>query len=257
MKIASALNIRSFRSLRNALITITAIGLASAGAQAAPVFDAVNDFSSASNPNGSWSFGYGVTGSSFTAFTQMSANGIYSGANVWYTTANSFDLPIVGYAAAGTACCGTVVVPNNVLWMHPGATPPSVDAIVRWMAPTSGTYLVSGLFEQLDTTGNGNGATAIVNNNGSILYSQAIGPSTPYPGSSFTFSYTTTLAAGQTILFGVSDGGNDNFFYDSTGFNATISAVPESSTWAMMILGFAGVGFMAYRRSNNSAFRVA
>jgi hypothetical protein len=26
-------------------------------------------------------------------------------------------------------------------------------------------------------------------------------------------------------------------------------AVPEASTWAMMILGFAGVGFMAYRRS--------
>jgi hypothetical protein len=28
------------------------------------------------------------------------------------------------------------------------------------------------------------------------------------------------------------------------------SAVPEPSTWAMMILGFAGVGFMAYRRRN-------
>jgi hypothetical protein len=29
----------------------------------------------------------------------------------------------------------------------------------------------------------------------------------------------------------------------------TISAVSELSTWAMMILGFAGVGFMAYHRS--------
>jgi hypothetical protein len=29
------------------------------------------------------------------------------------------------------------------------------------------------------------------------------------------------------------------------------SAVPEPSTWAMMILGFAGVGFMAYRRKSN------
>ncbi|MES2193446.1 MAG: PEPxxWA-CTERM sorting domain-containing protein [Pseudomonadota bacterium] len=35
-------------------------------------------------------------------------------------------------------------------------------------------------------------------------------------------------------------------------------AVPEPSTWAMMILGFAGVGFMAYRRKNHgAAFRVA
>ena len=31
------------------------------------------------------------------------------------------------------------------------------------------------------------------------------------------------------------------------------SAVPEPSTWAMMILGFAGVGFLAYRRRKTSA----
>jgi len=34
---------------------------------------------------------------------------------------------------------------------------------------------------------------------------------------------------------------------------ANISAVPEPSTWAMMILGFAGVGFLAYRRRNQTA----
>lgn len=31
------------------------------------------------------------------------------------------------------------------------------------------------------------------------------------------------------------------------------TAIPETSTWAMMILGFAGVGFMAYRRRSNGA----
>jgi hypothetical protein len=31
------------------------------------------------------------------------------------------------------------------------------------------------------------------------------------------------------------------------------TAVPEPSTWAMMILGFAGVGFMAYRRKAKPA----
>jgi len=30
-------------------------------------------------------------------------------------------------------------------------------------------------------------------------------------------------------------------------------AVPEPSAWAMMILGFFGVGFMAYRRRNQNA----
>jgi hypothetical protein len=32
--------------------------------------------------------------------------------------------------------------------------------------------------------------------------------------------------------------------------NFVASAVPEPSTWAMLLLGFAGVGFMAYRRRN-------
>jgi hypothetical protein len=31
-----------------------------------------------------------------------------------------------------------------------------------------------------------------------------------------------------------------------------VAAVPEPSTWAMMILGFAGLGFMAYRRRPQS-----
>jgi len=39
----------------------------------------------------------------------------------------------------------------------------------------------------------------------------------------------------------------------SVGTVSAIAAVPEPSTWAMMILGFAGVGFMAYRRSSQGA----
>jgi hypothetical protein len=37
----------------------------------------------------------------------------------------------------------------------------------------------------------------------------------------------------------------------------SVSAVPEPSTWAMMILGFVGVGFMAYRRKGQPSFRFA
>jgi hypothetical protein len=35
------------------------------------------------------------------------------------------------------------------------------------------------------------------------------------------------------------------------------NGVPEPSTWAMMILGFAGVGFMAYRRKSKPALMAA
>ena len=35
------------------------------------------------------------------------------------------------------------------------------------------------------------------------------------------------------------------------------TGIPEPSTWAMMILGFCGVGFMAYRRKSRPSFRLA
>jgi PEP-CTERM motif len=36
-----------------------------------------------------------------------------------------------------------------------------------------------------------------------------------------------------------------------------VAAIPEPATWAMTLIGFAGVGFMAYRRRNqNAAFRI-
>jgi hypothetical protein len=43
------------------------------------------------------------------------------------------------------------------------------------------------------------------------------------------------------------------FFNDpAVGDVVTVAAVPELSTWAMMLLGFAGIGFVAYRRSQKS-----
>lgn len=43
----------------------------------------------------------------------------------------------------------------------------------------------------------------------------------------------------------------DNNYTDEQ-FVFTVAAVPEPSTWAMMILGFAGVGFLTYRRRNSA-----
>lgn len=37
----------------------------------------------------------------------------------------------------------------------------------------------------------------------------------------------------------------------------SVAAVPEPSTWAMMILGFLGIGFLAYRRKGAPNFRIA
>ena len=49
-------------------------------------------------------------------------------------------------------------------------------------------------------------------------------------------------------------GGFNSLKQEGFGF---ATAVPEASTWAMMILGFMGVGFMAYRRRGQPRLRLA
>jgi hypothetical protein len=45
------------------------------------------------------------------------------------------------------------------------------------------------------------------------------------------------------------------FGTQNTGLDATLAVVPEPSTWSMVILGFFGLGLLAYRR--NRSFRFA
>jgi hypothetical protein len=89
-------------------------------------------------------------------------------------------------------------------------------------------------------------------------------------GDQITFVFGNTLIAGQHSanlqIFTSASLFEDPlaFFLDSNGNSFSIdvvaplaSAVPEPSTWAMMILGFAGVGFMAYRRKSKPALMAA
>ena len=45
-------------------------------------------------------------------------------------------------------------------------------------------------------------------------------------------------------------------YYNIQG-SASVSAVPETSTWAMMMLGFAGLGFAAFRRGRKTSVAIA
>lgn len=75
---------------------------------------------------------------------------------------------------------------------------------------------------------------------------------------------TLTITGGNTFYFGgykivldpYSSGPNNVGTYVGN-LTATVSAVPEASTWAMMILGFLGVGFVACRRKSGPALRIA
>jgi hypothetical protein len=79
-----------------------------------------------------------------------------------------------------------------------------------------------------------------------------------------TFSGSFSNQANQDFAsFGVfsSDETIKSVTISSSGFKEVkqivfSSAVPEASTWAMMVLGFFGIGFMAYRRRGEGTFRL-
>lgn len=81
-------------------------------------------------------------------------------------------------------------------------------------------------------------------------------------GTSDAFS---SPAGDMSDLNGYPDASNGQFFTVDHASNSSggvwtnvsgVTAVPEPSTWAMMILGFLGIGFTTYRR-RSSALRVA
>jgi len=64
-----------------------------------------------------------------------------------------------------------------------------------------------------------------------------------------TGSDTLTLSAQQEYCCWIAD----NFSITGT----PVSAVPEPSTWAMLLLGFGGIGFVAYRRKSKPVLMAA
>ena len=90
------------------------------------------------------------------------------------------------------------------------------------------------------------------------------GPSNSIP-LSLTSPFTYTLQAGDTSSGSIAYRTTDftsGFFelvaadLSPTTLTVTVAeSVPEPATWAMMIIGFAGVGFIAYRRKLKPALR--
>jgi hypothetical protein len=234
--------------------------LAGSNVAQATTYNALNDFSITNgNPNGVWEYGEGTAGTNiFTRFIVSGTDPDVAGRSVFWRTTNpnlgapaiikNTTNPNVPFSAA------TAVFPTNVLDIHPGEND---DVIIRFTAPTTGTYTYSGLFEILDWDHPAGIVGEIFKNQDPVaLFKEPLlGPKADLanllPGGKIDFGGSVDLIAGDTLSFASNNGGN--FTFDSTGFNVTITdAVPEPSTWAMMILGFFGVGFVAYRRRNQS-----
>jgi PEP-CTERM motif len=76
--------------------------------------------------------------------------------------------------------------------------------------------------------------------------------------SKFTKGTFIFVGTGSDTLIISAQTDPSEWFVDSVSVTgAAVGTVPEPSTWAMMILGFAGLGFVGCRRKNKMAFNAA
>jgi hypothetical protein len=78
------------------------------------------------------------------------------------------------------------------------------------------------------------------------------------PGGTWGAETTSTAPAGQLAAqFDVLSPGAWTVMPEQLAFNLTFTPVPELSTWAMMILGFASLGFIGYRQARKPASAIS
>lgn len=129
----------------------------------------------------------------------------------------------------------------------PGAAGPNSYAVSGGLFTDSAPHGAPNQFEMTNIPGIGIAIYDIDN----IWYSGST-----LPNLDFTNGVAVLLSNGAAdYIFGTCNPPTASCPAPIYGLNEgeTVSAVPEPSTWAMMLLGFSGIGLMAYRRKSKPA----
>lgn len=217
---------------RLALLALLLVSPFIVSASTPVTYDAAEAFSLASNPNNEWQYGTtGTTlGGAFAPFANV-ATSTFQNVNVgsWYGDESMFgDLfPLIGKNVSNvtqTVSTGDIVLGPLELFAHPG--PSGTFSVLRFTAPSPGSYVVDGSFEGRDQRGVTTDVHIVVN--GTAIFSGNVvgfGPS-----SEKSLSTVVLLQTADTVDFVVGVGANGNFENDSTSISATVTLDAVGST---------------------------
>lgn len=222
------------------VVSLALLG-AAAPASAVIITDFATGFSSSSNPNGDWSFGYTNTlGGSFILSTQTTTYGPSNQVTAWSPAGTFWPTVALNPTAADVSFgAGNVVTmaPGEGL-LHPGPTGAYADA--RLVISNAVTATLDVQFRGIDAVGTTTDVHVL--RNGVSLFDGLVNGY----GATQTYGVTMAFAAGDVIDFAVGMGSNGNYVDDSTGLRVTLSTapVPEPGTYAMLVAGLIGLGLM-------------
>jgi len=206
---------------------------------ATTTWDVVANFNSPNNGSASSVFSYG-SGTTPGAFATMSTNtqNCFGTPTYCDTSGGSFPTTaafIWNGTAGNIAPSGSTSQPNTEVYIDPQNS----GSILRFTAPVTGVYAVSGTFFALDSSHHTTDGSVYANG---VL---KMGPSalTTFGTTASINLSGLSLTAGQTIDFIVDDSPSDAS-NDATGLSATITnTVPEPGSFALVggALGLAGL----------------
>ncbi len=210
-------------------------------------YDAAADFSTTNNPNGVWSYGNSATlGGAFNLF---STNGTYEGIDYWNFNGSQGASPLVYHngTASPITYYDSILVQPGELALHPGSGSTDEFTIVRFTAPSAGSYMLDAAFSGIDFIGPTTTDVHVLVD-GVSIFDGDVNAYGPGP----SFSTTQSLLAGDTIDFVVGRGSNGTYNYDSTGLAADIRPVPEPASLLLLGTGFCAVMGYCRRRSTGA-----
>jgi hypothetical protein len=216
-------------------------------------YNAATDFSPTANPSGAWSYGYKLNSTaSFQLFDTAKTNlQPGTGFQTWNKPTIGAVVPYVIRNPTNAAVkYASFTLDAGALGFHPGLN--GEQAVVRWTAPSSGTYQIEAAFRGLDST-----STVVgILKNGTSIFNGVVNAFGPGP----TYSMELSLGINDTLDFVVDP--NGSYLYDSTGLAVTItggsSTIPTTGAlsfeWHYPVVGTLGTG--AGREANPAQITV-
>ena len=202
-------------ALAVALLLVPQAALAQSRNAIIPTYDAVRDFSLASNPHGVWSYGWlDKLGGAFTLYTWADKDTCWTGLSTWGMP-DCVEPKVTHNDTGALICPGTACFPPGYLVLHPGSS--GQLSVVRWTVPSPGTFMIQGKVAGTDVFGTTTDFHVVQNTTKELFRANIDGY-----GSPISFHRVLTVSAGDTLDFVVGFGSDGAYDFDSTGIQFKI-----------------------------------